>query len=49
MEIMKTFSFEQRMVHHLILKSPFINDLGLFHREDGNRSVLFRIWPIYRL
>lgn len=41
MEIMKTFSFEQRMVHHLILKSPFINDLGLFHGKMGIALFFF--------
>lgn len=41
MERMKTFSFEQRMVHHLILKSPFINDLGLFHGKMGIALFFF--------
>lgn len=41
MERMKTFSFEQRMVHHLILKSPFINDLGLFHWKMGIALFFF--------
>ncbi|WP_425883926.1 lanthionine synthetase LanC family protein [Parabacteroides sp. ASD2025] len=38
---MKTFSFEQRVVHHLILQSPFINDLGLFHGKMGIALFFF--------
>ena len=38
---METFSFEQKMVHHLILKSPLIEDLGLFHGKMGIALFFF--------
>lgn len=38
---MKTFSFEQRVVHHLILQSPFIKDMGLFHGKMGIALFFF--------
>lgn len=41
MERMKTFSFEQKMVHYLILKSPLIEDLGLFHGKMGIALFFF--------
>ena len=37
-----TFTFEQQAIHHLILRSPYIQDVGLFHGKTGIALFFFR-------